>query len=447
MFLILKKPTNSALLFLAAGVHIAGTVAVFIIGRLQLLPSAFDRNGIAVGFARDGEGYLADAIELSSLIHSGNFGAWFAASFPAHTKIYSLAVAVFGPLTGANILACEPVNLICYLVIIYAIAKLGSELFQPRVGLLAALFVALWPTFLLHTTQPLKEPFFIAAFVTLILLLVRVIGSECDYRRAALSAFIGAGLLVFLWLIRPDFGVLYLATLMIAVILLFLKIIQTRKRALPFKWNIVALLVLLLTVVAVPRLVGRYWNPTPHPSLQQQTVENISTVRPPSRTARLSERIREGIAWSRYLFTRYDNPGSTIDADVRLDSWQAVFGYLPRALVVGLAAPFPNMWLATGRQVGRAGRIVAGIETLVMYLFQVLTLVALWKNRASVQVWFLAVGAVVGVTALAVVFANVGALYRMRYVFWMILVILGTEGAMQLWSLRTRSPDNLSISG
>src|SRR5205085_12346137 len=63
--------------------------------------------------------------------------------------------------------------------------------------------------------------------------------------------------------------------------------------------------------------------------------------------------------------------------------------YLPRAAVVGFFAPFPSMWFASGRQVGSAGRLLGGLESLAMYVVEGLALLGLWRGRRQLSVWFL----------------------------------------------------------
>jgi hypothetical protein len=58
----LRSPAE--LLFVAAVMHVAITVSVFMVGRKTLLPSIFDTNGTAVSFVWDGIGYLNDAATL-----------------------------------------------------------------------------------------------------------------------------------------------------------------------------------------------------------------------------------------------------------------------------------------------------------------------------------------------------------------------------------------------
>jgi hypothetical protein len=42
--------------------------------------------------------------------------------------------------------------------------------------------------------------------------------------------------------------------------------------------------------------------------------------------------------------------------------------------------------------------------------------------------WFVFLIAAVGLLALGLVVVNAGALYRIRYVFWMLLIVIAAEG-------------------
>ena len=83
----------------------------------------------------------------------------------------------------------------------------------------------------------------------------------------------------------------------------------------------------------------------------------------------------------RKFIIEYPDAGSNIDSDVQLGTTADLIRYLPRATVIGFFAPFPNMWLATGNQVGSSGRLMSGLETMVMYAVEVLAIVALWGAR------------------------------------------------------------------
>lgn len=86
------------------------------------------------------------------------------------------------------------------------------------------------------------------------------------------------------------------------------------------------------------------------------------------------------------MVAAYPDSGSNIDAEVQLKSAADLLRYLPRAVVVGCLAPFPNMWLGSGARVGSTGRRLAGLESLATYAVEALALVGLWRGRRRLGV-------------------------------------------------------------
>src|SRR5713101_1015816 len=80
----------SRLLIVAACLHLAATTSVFIIGRLWLMPSQFDRNGVGE-FAADGRMHQLDTLILTERLGSQGIAAWLSAVAPLHVRIYSLS--------------------------------------------------------------------------------------------------------------------------------------------------------------------------------------------------------------------------------------------------------------------------------------------------------------------------------------------------------------------
>jgi hypothetical protein len=114
--------------------------------------------------------------------------------------------------------------------------------------------------------------------------------------------------------------------------------------------------------------------------------------------------------------------------------------YLPRAVQIGFFAPFPNSWLARGALVGLKGRMLSGLETGSTYVLLLLAIVSLWRRRRALSAWLLAAIFAMAVTTLGLVIGNLSVLYRMRYAYWMLLIILGADGAVQVFSaLSSRS--------
>ena len=131
--------------------------------------------------------------------------------------------------------------------------------------------------------------------------------------------------------------------------------------------------------------------------------------------------------------------GSDIDHGIKFNSQADIVRHVPRAIVVGFFAPFPNMWLSAGKQVGASGRLLSGFETLLSYMIECLALFGLWRQRKKVAAWFLFLVITIGAVALGLVVANVGALYRLRYPFSILLVIFGAGGADYLLRRRALS--------
>src|SRR5262245_60205091 len=163
-------------LAIAAAIHVVLATTIFLIGHFQILPGTFDQNGIGLTFAIDSTTYQRVASDLADELQSNGFTAWLNAKAPLHSRLYSLTFATFGKLLGHNVLAAEPLNLFYYLAILISIYFLGREVFDAQTGHIAAAIVALWPTFLGHSTQLMRDPLSIACLLGLMLVMVMVLG-------------------------------------------------------------------------------------------------------------------------------------------------------------------------------------------------------------------------------------------------------------------------------
>jgi hypothetical protein len=67
--------------------------------------------------------------------------------------------------------------------------------------------------------------------------------------------------------------------------------------------------------------------------------------------------------------------------------------------------------------------MVSGFEMLAIYLLQAFAALALIREPQHLTRWFVVAIVVCGVTAIAFVVPNAGAIYRFRYVFWILLVV------------------------
>ncbi|HWT00344.1 MAG TPA: hypothetical protein VN256_08860, partial [Pyrinomonadaceae bacterium] len=155
------------LLAAAALLHVALAVGLFWAGRAGVAPGLIDRDGIMGSFAFDSYEYQRGAARLAGVLKESGVAAWAAEAGPVHVKLLSIQFALLGPLFGHGTLSAEPLNLLCYLAVVGLTFFLGREVGGARAGRLAGWAVALWPTFLLHTLQLLKDPLFVAAALAL----------------------------------------------------------------------------------------------------------------------------------------------------------------------------------------------------------------------------------------------------------------------------------------
>lgn len=438
------------LLTAAALLHATLAVALFCAGRAQVAPSLIDRDGIVGSFALDSNHYQRDAARLAEVFRQDGVAAWAGADEPVHAKLISLLFALLGPLFGQSTLSAEPFNLLCYLAVVWLTLALGREVGGARAGTLAACVAALWPTFLLHTLQLLKDALFVAAALALVLCVTTWLTRDYGPRGAVTTGALTAAAVLLLLLIRPNFAVVVFALVVFGLVLLVVRQLIERRA---LYWNtacplliLAAGAVLLLSSNATRDLQKLKHYPSDQggqPKAVAGVGERVPTVvsylprrrqgeEPPGVSrGRLdvADRAALKIGGARYRFAAlYAESGSNIDSGVRFRRPGDILRYLPRAFVIGWWAPFPNTWAAAGMSVGVAGKLLAGAETLVMYAFGLLALSAVLRPPRRLAAWLLLSTSAFGVTLLALVVPNVGALYRFRYTFWLLLIVLAAKG-------------------
>ena len=447
------SPAERRLLTAAAVLHVALALGLHWAGRAQLAPTLIDRDGIMGSFAYDSYEYQRGAARLVEVLRRDGVAAWAAEREPVHVRLISIQFALAGPLSGYGTLSAEPLNLLCYLAVVWLVLLLGREIGGGRAGLLAAGAVALWPTFLLHTLQLLKDPLFIALALALVLCVTTWLTRTYGRASAAGAGALMCVAILLLLLIRFNFAIVILALVLLGFALLVVRQMVERR---VLYWNMAAPLLILaagaLLLLLLPSLGtqpaqrlknypsdggglpksaegGRKRVPAVVTYLPRAAAEEGAT---PSRAGRLraaADKAAHRVGTLRNRFSAiYPEAGSGVDRDVRFDHLGSLILYLPRAFAVGCCAPFPDTWVVAGRRVGSAGRLLAGAETLVMYAFGLLALAAVLRPPRRPAAWLLLSITAFGVTALGLVVPNVGALYRFRYTFWVLLIVLGAKG-------------------
>lgn len=445
------------LLLIAACVHLAAASGAHLAGRRGVAAGTFGDGGIA-SFASDGRVYRLQIVALEETLKREGPAAWLRAPAPVHVKLYSLSFALFSPLFGPSVLSAEPLNLIYYLATLLLVFALGGEAFGPREGLLAAwMSAALLPSYLLHTTQLLKDPLFVVLALALVLVSVKWLTTRYTVAGGLTAGALGGAAAASLWLVKNSAWWVVLAMMFLGAALSVA--MQARRRTL-LRGNLAGIAVMLAVGLSASHFITPYWLPKEYwmpyrpgadaarPAGQGGATAETHTGSTPEvaeaagtpgggRTSAPWSRVAGRVAHARAQFVElYPDAGSNLDADVRFGGAYDVVRYLPRAVLVGLCAPFPTMWFGAGGSVGTAGRLLGGWETLLMYVVELLALQSLWHRRRQLPAWLLVLIALIGVTALGLVVVNVGALYRQRYLFWILFVVMGAETLARLLPAR-----------
>ena len=170
-------------------------------------------------------------------------------------------------------------------------------------------------------------------------------------------------------------------------------------------------------------------------------------LHPPSTAPLMTRLITQGMAvvhemspqWLSSLRTSVVmGGGELMDAQKEILQPFDLITYLPRALLVGFLAPFPQQWFDTSGSTG-AMRLFAGVEMAVSYLLLIGLVLRAWRairlfgpigcvrlaiRRMPLGGWFLLVYGLVMGAGVSLVMANMGTLFRIRLLFWLPLLIL-----------------------
>jgi len=410
--------------------HIAISTAVFAIGRYQLLPNRFYPGGV---FAPDEVAYQLHCLDLARLLRNEGLVAWATSPNQLHLRFYSLPLVPFPHWKTFSVLAIEPINLLYYLAILAMVFKICECVFDYRSGLMAATVVALWPSLLLHTTQLLRDPLLIVVVLFLVWTVVESLSRQLSLRRGLLLGIGSAAAVITIRIVRQPLWYLIVAAVGTAIVLLTVRAWREKRvnrAAIGFAFLLIAV------VVITPRLQPYFSNQ--QDSKIERTIVHDDLQRLPIATQISASRTGFNTYFDKDAQMAPALDGSLIDSGIEIRSLGDIIRFIPRALEVGLFAPFPNMWFGAGRQVGSSGRWLAGIETLLTYVVECLALFGWWRARRELSAWFLVVFIGTGVLALGLAVNNVGALYRFRYPFWILMVILGAGGTDRLRTILLR---------
>ena len=413
--------------------HLAVSISLSLIARSTLLASLHNGQGLW-NFAPDSSSYNREAYRLLDFLKKGNLSGWWEGSPFWHVKWIALSYGAITP----DPLSFAPLNAIVWTVSIYCVYKIARILFPDRqtFSIACALIFGFCPSYLLHTTQLLRDPFYVLG---VLIMIWGWVGLLSGYRGIVFSLLASFGVLLAclnrIYVLEPLIVLSLLAT-----VLVVLGAPRARMYAL--------LAFIMIGGIYVYQYPSKFVQILQKEKGASILADSTQTGETKSGNLRL---FANGVTdWVRYQVMRlanarktwinkYPNAGTNIDTDVHFRSLKDILAYIPRAAVIGFFAPFPSHWFGTPRTAGPASRILAGLEMMVWYIlllgfgYFLFTGPVAWQIRIWMLVYTLTL-----VVLTSLVVTNIGALYRLRYVYFLPILIGGLEGWTRFCGQRFR---------
>ena len=373
-------------------------------------------------FSIDSTLYHQEAISLLEYLNSGDFNEWWL-GYPRHKHVRFIALVywVFG---DTYPLLFELVNSFVWVISVVLIYRATYYLFNQdiKIAVVVSMFM-FFPSILISSVQLLREPFYILGF-----------------------CFITYGLIVIFIRNRSWLGVFCLISG-------YILLLSTKDYIIPLvlyvfsPWLLISIVarkidifpsLVMFLVVAIITFGNDFSDSSYNGAIiGMNSNSNSTTIRTDERHALirlLDLRIANRLSSMRKDFKYVNNgAGSSIDVDVRYQQIEDVILYFPRAIQISFLSPFPTQWLSKGKQTGRMGMIIAGFETVILYVALIGFIWVLFTNfhliYALIPILLLS-GIIIVLLGYAV--PNVGTIYRMRQGLLIPFYMVGVYGVFMM---------------
>jgi len=357
-------------------------------------------------FASDSFGCHQQAIELKQHLKDFEWSLWWNIESRFHTRLASIAYALWGEISFYSNLSMWPFNAAALYLSWSAWCSLVRQLGGPTPKK-SLLWLAL-PLLNLHFTQLLRDPFYIAA---LLFWLEAWISLFKEDNPAWLKKIWWKIVFIspFLYLVRERFWVI---SQVVTLIWFLFALHQKYFNIKTWSWfRAVLFLIILLNSGSIYNATLRLMGLSPQSVLEDPLAQKPFVF-------------FYKIAALRRDFIESYQQASSLDTEVQFESDVDVIAYLPRALSISFLMPLPNMWFEANGKTGLTGRLLSGLEMMLMWMLVLQTLVFFIFKKASMAQWMCIAVILVHYTALGLVITNGGALYRMRFALWLVWIAL-----------------------
>ncbi len=375
--------------------------------------------------------YDSIALEMAQQIKQHGWSSWqlFPNNYTSpHVSILAALYAVFGHDPTLAI----PLNALFHalggvLVFMIVIELSSNYLVGVCAGIIASFIFVLFPSALNWYGQILKDGYAIVGVLAILLIWLKGVRVPPNTGKSFFLILLSLLVLCFLVIIRPY----YFKLILLFLIIWFIAMIIARFFLMHKNAWVFFLYVILTFAPAYGFLdsIGTFSQARSGEAYAAHQIKgwgwqtNDLLPRKLDKQLEIVAKTRGGL-----IAAGIDKGASSIiDSNETPSSFGEVIRYLPRAFQIALLAPFPSTWLEKISM----PRLLASAEMVVIYscLFGLIPLLRLNK---SPQVIFAFCFSAFFLLVYGFVSANLGTLYRVRYAFELIMVMLGVIGWVSL---------------
>lgn len=364
------------------------------------------------------------AVAMADRILASGWGEWQLIpgnGITANVGILAAVYAVF----GADPVWFIPLNAGFHALGALLVLRLGTLFMPGKIGWIAggvaAFLFLVFPSALVWYGQNHKDSFLIAGYLLVLVVFVTALG------RATWKGLLGDVLLMSLGcalvaIMRPHMLMVYaLAFAFVILAVAFWHFVRrSRTTLLAFRNGLI-----MLGVV----LVANSMAPTSHDLVSVGTPHRMDADWHWDDTGLLPDVMENKLKQASFIRAHFVDAGksvgagSIVDSDILPTNAFEMLAYLPRALWIGLFAPFPDTWMERPT----LPRVIGAIETLIFYLAAAGILIILWRRPSLPLAVCLVVSALV-LIVLSYTSPNLGTLHRIRYGPWFVFMLSGVCG-------------------
>ena len=377
------------------------------------------------------------ATSLANEIKTHGWSSW--RLYPANSASGNVAIlGALYALFGYDPSLAIPINAAIHafggvLIFLLACELASKESIGRYAGVIAGSLFVIYPSALVWYGQNHKDGYAIAGMLLTLFIWVKAIknpDNRLSWVWLAVGNFIAIALV---GSVRP-FLLQLLLIAALGILLVLIISVVLRWKSSTKKWMIgyfLVVLIMLFSAIKTTTALGGLQSDTSYENWQGETYQqNIAEQRWQwKNSVWLPDSIESYIQTAAKTCAGLIAYGvsvkakSTIDKDIAPQSVGEVLTYLPRALQVALFAPFPLSWLENISAV----RLVATVETFIYYLSIPGVCMLLFYNRKP-SVLLVAYFALFFLLIYGFTQANLGTLYRYRYGYFFIMLMLGVLG-------------------